>query len=134
MAEACSLACSLSKMHESKLENFKTKIRFYKKVRKLNRCWIWKGGKNKTGYGRFFFKNRLWSSHRCMWEMTNGDIPKGMNVLHRCDNPSCVNPEHLFLGTQKDNMSDCIKKGRKPNKGPFGERNAMAVIKTNQVR
>lgn len=71
-------------------------------------CIIYIGPKDKCGYGKF---NHT-VAHRAAWELANGPIPKGMYVCHRCDNPPCVNTDHLFLGTQQDNMSDMVSKGR----------------------
>lgn len=71
-------------------------------------CWNWAGFKNRNGYG--VFGRQL--AHRAAWTQTQGVIPSGLLVLHRCDNPSCVNTQHLFLGTQADNMRDMISKGR----------------------
>src|ERR1043166_7633701 len=80
-----------------------------------NGCWIWQGAKTTLGYGQVCINYKLIYAHRLVWELTVGPIPKGMNVLHRCDNPPCVNPLHLFLGTQMDNVLDCRKKGRNPS-------------------
>lgn len=77
-------------------------------------CWVWNGPRNEQGYG--ICANLVHESvhtHRHMWAITFGPIPDGKNVLHRCDNPSCVRPDHLFLGTQKENVADCIAKGRR---------------------
>ena len=93
-------------------------LRFFEKVRKLNLdsggCWIWIGLKNKKGYGRFSVSRSIGMllAHRLSWEIHRGSIPSGMCILHRCDVPACVNPEHLFLGTRQDNNQDMIKKGR----------------------
>ena len=78
-------------------------------------CWSWKGSKNQAGYGQFRVGRlgRVWSAHRVSWMLKNGDIPPGMFVLHKCDNPGCCNPDHLFLGTAKDNSQDCTDKGRR---------------------
>jgi len=80
-------------------------------------CWIWIGTRTPAGYGRLTISNgksggKSHDAHRLSWQVFRGDIPEGMCVLHKCDNPACINPEHLFLGTFKDNMQDCIKKGR----------------------
>lgn len=91
--------------------------RFIEKVEKTDSCWNWTAGKYRGGYGQF---RRLvdgkWTmakTHRYSYEYFKGEIPKGYLICHKCDNPSCVNPEHLFAGTTKDNVRDCIEKGRK---------------------
>ena len=66
----------------------------------------------RQAYGAFSFKGRAYAAHRLAWELENGEIPDGMFVLHKCDTPKCVNPEHLFLGSQKDTMVDMAEKGR----------------------
>ncbi len=87
---------------------------FWKKVDKdlRNPCWIWLAAKDLEGYGFFWFKNKQVRSHRFSWEITHGKIPNGLFVCHHCDNPSCVRPDHLFLGTCQDNALDMISKGR----------------------
>jgi hypothetical protein len=80
---------------------------------KSDGCWVWKGGKNKTGYGVFTFgKHGRTGAHRASWVFHFGPIPDGLWVLHRCDNPPCVNPAHLFLGDHDANMADKVAKGR----------------------
>jgi len=89
--------------------------RFLKYVDKTDYCWIWLGSKDKSGYGHFFvdsFKRTPKGAHRVSYELNVGEIPHGLCVLHKCDNPSCVNPEHLWLGTKLDNAKDKINKGR----------------------
>lgn len=85
--------------------------RFWNKVRKSDNCWEWTAGKNR-GYGAFFVNGKNVGAHKFSWEIHFGEIPKGMYVCHRCDNSLCVRPDHLFLGTQLDNIQDSVMKGR----------------------
>lgn len=91
--------------------------RFWSKVDRSADCWLWTGARTPTGYGALHGQERL--APRMAWTLSVGPIPMGLQVLHRCDNPPCVNPDHLWLGTQQDNMADMIAKGRaawqKPN-------------------
>jgi hypothetical protein len=92
----------------------KIKRRFWSKTRKRrNGCIDWIAAKISDGYGQFklFSYVRIYS-HRLSWILANGEIPDGLQVLHKCDNPACVNPEHLFLGTNQDNIDDKVSKGR----------------------
>lgn len=75
----------------------------------------------------------MYPAHRVSWEVHNGEIPVGMNVLHRCDNAGCVNPAHLFLGTQADNIKDMFAKGRQNSVGPKGEAARTARLTAPQV-
>jgi hypothetical protein len=74
-------------------------------------CWEWMTSLDSKGYGQFNINQKQYRSHRISWELNNGKIPEGMCICHRCDNKKCVNPYHLFLGTQKDNMQDMARKG-----------------------
>ena len=75
-------------------------------------CWLWIGALGRPGYGSFCISKTPTRAHRASWLLHNGTIPEGQFVLHKCDVPACVNPEHLFLGTGLDNVRDCISKGR----------------------
>lgn len=78
----------------------------------LSPCVEWEGARHPQGYGRTWVDGKSRRAHRVAWEETNGPIPEGMWVLHKCDNPPCVNIDHLFLGTAKDNAQDTVQKGR----------------------
>ena len=114
--------------------------RFWRKVDKTSStllyngviCWIWIGGiRSSNGYGAVVMGDRkkILLAHRVSWVLTFGDIPDNLHVLHKCDNTSCVNPDHLFLGTHKDNMDDRDQKNRQPS----GEKNGMHKLTDEQV-
>ncbi|WP_194720787.1 HNH endonuclease signature motif containing protein [Noviherbaspirillum malthae] len=94
------------------------KKRFDAKVRITPGCWLWAGAKNSWGYGAMTINSKDFGAHAVSYALYVGPIAAGMRVLHRCDTPACVNPDHLFLGTQKDNIADMDAKGRRrPAKG-----------------
>lgn len=86
--------------------------RFWKKVDKSGDCWMWTGYKNTKGYGYIGIGSKTQRAHRVAWELEKGPIPEGIEVCHRCDNPSCVRVSHLFLGAPVDNTADMWSKGR----------------------
>lgn len=86
--------------------------RFFEKVNKTETCWTWTGPTNGKGYGLIEIEGKKILTHRWSYEHHKGQIPDGLLVCHECDNPPCVNPSHLWVGTQKDNVRDAIDKGR----------------------
>lgn len=113
------------------------RTRFWLHVNKNGFCWVWIGRTMKDGYGVFRVGSRTDGTrknalvHRLSWELHNGTIPAGLLVLHKCDNPPCVRPDHLFLGTHQDNATDKMKKGRfVPN---FGKSNGNARLSEEDV-
>ena len=116
---------------------------FLRHVNKTGSCWLWTGGKDRDGYGLSSKGNGKSGSvraHRRSWELLRGPIPEGKMILHRCDNPPCVNPDHLFVGTGSDNMKDAHAKGRhlsptqsKPESQVRGERQHLAKLKESDI-
>lgn len=103
----------------------------YVDVRSRDECWLWTGARDKRmHYGVFKYHLRQYKAHRFSFEIASGAIPDGLDVLHRCDNPPCVNPAHLFLGTQADNNRDRDTKMRNSH----GERNYFAKLNESDVR
>lgn len=97
---------------DTPLCSFPAKERFLAYVSKSDGCWEWQGSTGKFGYGWFWFQGGPKESHRVSWQLHIGEIPPRMFVLHRCDNPPCVRPDHLFLGDHRANSDDMIAKGR----------------------
>lgn len=115
--------------------------RFWSKVNKdgsipehrpeLGPCWEWQGACDSSGYGSKDINHKIVSTHRLSWTLVHGDIPDGFYVCHSCDNPNCVNPKHLWLGTSQDNALDRSIKGR--NRKQHNENNSHWKLTNEQV-
>jgi hypothetical protein len=101
------------------------------RIVKNEKCWEWRGSKDKDGYAIFNFRGKTKKAHRISWQYFKGTNPENFFVLHACDNPPCTNPEHLFLGTAADNLRDMIKKGRRV--AAKGEKAWKSKLKNEQV-
>lgn len=128
-------------MRKTRSDTVPVEERFWQKADKSggeNSCWQWTASKNRRGYGRIC-KGRngkarvIGYAHRIAYEIAKGPIPEGQCVLHTCDNPSCVNPAHLFVGTHADNMADMIAKGRAIHNGLKGESNGRAKLTVKSI-
>ena len=121
-----------------------TPEKFWSMVQQSDACWIFQGRKNSDGYGKISFGGRKNdSAHRVAWKLKNGDIPSGLCVLHKCDNPPCCNPDHLFLGRNRQNVADRHSKGRSkslfdsspihPAKIRCGEKHWRSKLSASQI-
>lgn len=104
--------------------------RFWSKVSKTDGCWNWTATRSKsgTGYGQISVNDRLTAAHRVSWELHFGPVPDGLFVLHRCDNKACVNPAHLFLGNNSDNLIDAARKSS------LGRNQRLSPASVEQIR
>lgn len=103
--------------------------RFEKKFDKTDGCWIWNAATDGKGYGAFSYKGKRATASRVSYELYKGSFPSQMHVLHTCDNPRCVNPDHLFLGTNKDNVEDRKSKGRRAGRLKILDQNAIDSLR-----
>lgn len=110
--------------------------RYWEKVeiRGPDACWPWRACIKSTGYGLFNSGIKTRTAHRISWELRNGEIPEGLCVLHHCDRPDCVNPAHLWLGSQADNLRDMREKGRGQIPVMRGERNGSSKLTPEKIR
>ena len=139
--KCCSLECRKAWVSANRRQEGLTDadaIRFWSgaEITSADSCWVWKRKTGKRGYGQTSVyqnrKSRTALAHRVAWQLTYGEIPEGMHVCHRCDNPSCVNPSHLFLGSPFVNVHDMITKGRRVL--VRGESSPNSKLTIDQVR
>lgn len=116
------------------IDKKRAKQRLLRRVEKTkDGCWIWGGGKTDVGYGRVSFDGLFYSVHRLSYLIYKEEIPNGLFVLHKCDRRSCINPKHLFVGTQSDNMKDCYAKNRHSRISALGEKAYNSKLKDKYI-
>lgn len=122
------------KIVQKQVHGVSLRERFETYVKKADGCWKWLGYCDQNGYGRLNVKGRPQLASRISFLLYRGDIPDGKYVCHKCDTPSCTNPDHLFLGTQADNVADMHKKGRDRKRGVPGSEHHASKLNDDAVR
>jgi hypothetical protein len=130
---------AIKERHCSRTCRDNIEARFWSRVDKSGDCWVWTAGKFDTGYGRIWIGSKAdgkdFYAHRVSYEMAYGSIPDGFDILHICDNPPCVRPDHLWAGTHSDNMQDMLRKGRRRNlRGSDNGNSRLAIGEVVAIR
>lgn len=108
----CSKKCNALRPHKPRHKHYVLRFASLVDKKDLNSCWLWKGNRDEKGYGRFSFQDKDMRAHRMAYTLAYGPIPEGLLIRHTCDNPPCVNPNHLLVGTDADNVRDMMERGR----------------------
>jgi hypothetical protein len=133
-SKLCSRKCTARYANQKKQLKYSSTIskRFWARTIPSNECIRWLGAITSAGYGCVRINKQTYQAHRVAYELEKGEIPSNMYVIHTCDNRWCVNPEHLFIGTHQDNMTDKIRKGRQPQH--HGENNPRARLTQKDIK
>lgn len=122
------------KGYSPRWDNRSLEERFHAKIDKSKGCWLWQGSVALSGYGRITFEGKTYRAHRLSWILHRGDIPEGLVVCHSCDTPSCVNPNHLWIGTNADNIADRDAKKRTAKGSEISNSNKLTEEEVLSIR